>query len=122
MEPLAMEPLVVFASASPIIGELLGENRISVRHTAPGYASGPRRTSAVHTGHRLPPEKPDRPIVSGLDGRDTRAARKPYGTASGAKSALSGRRSLKCPHRREQRLCRVRRDPHDPVIATPQDT
>ena len=59
MEPLATEPLVVLASASPIVGELLGENRISVRHSATGYASEPRRTSAPHTGHRPPPEKPD---------------------------------------------------------------
>src|SRR3954470_14782878 len=87
MEPLATEPLVVLASASPIVGELLGENRISVRHSATGYASGPRRTS--HTGHRPPTEKPDRPMVSGLYGRDTRTARKPYATASGAKTALS---------------------------------
>src|SRR3954467_6639479 len=50
MEPLATEPLVVLASASPIVGELLGENRISVRHSATGYASGPRRTAAPHTG------------------------------------------------------------------------
>src|SRR3954453_20133435 len=28
MEPLATEPLVVLASASPIVGELLGENRM----------------------------------------------------------------------------------------------
>src|SRR3954451_2960961 len=89
MEPLATEPLVVLASASPIVGELLGENRISVRHSATGYASGPRRTSAPHTGHRPPPEKPDRPTVSGLHGRDTGTARKPYATASGAKSALT---------------------------------
>src|SRR3954463_526706 len=89
MEPLATEPLVVLTSASPIVGELLGENRFSVRHSATGYASGPRRTSAPHTGHRPPPQKPDRPMVSGLYGRDTRAARKPYATASGAESALS---------------------------------
>src|SRR3954465_5168456 len=60
MEPLATKPLVVLASASPIVGELLGENRISVRHSVTGYASGPRRTSAPHRGHRPPPEKPDR--------------------------------------------------------------
>src|SRR3954449_12647463 len=50
MQPLATEPLVVLTSASPIVGELLGENRISVRHSATGYGSGPRRTSAPHTG------------------------------------------------------------------------
>src|SRR3954452_6262141 len=87
MEPLATEPLVVLASASRIVGELLEENRISVLHSVTGYASGPRRTSAPHTGHRPPSEKPDRPMV--LNGRDTRTARKPYATASGAKSALS---------------------------------
>src|SRR6476619_7536401 len=83
MEPLATEPLVVLASASPIVGELLGEHWISVRHSATGYASVPKRTSAPHTGHRPPPEKPDRPMVRGLYGRDNRTARKPYATASG---------------------------------------
>src|SRR3954468_23006274 len=50
MEPLATEPLVVLASASPIVGELLGEDRISVRHSATGYASGPPQN--VGTAHR----------------------------------------------------------------------
>src|SRR5436190_19891887 len=45
MEPLATEPLVVLTSASPIVGELLGENRILVCHSATGYASGPRTQS-----------------------------------------------------------------------------
>jgi len=39
MEPLATEPLVVLTSASPIVGELLGENRIVVFHTAIDVAS-----------------------------------------------------------------------------------
>src|SRR3954451_18466318 len=39
MEPLATEPLVVLASASPIVGELLGEKWIIVCHSATGYAS-----------------------------------------------------------------------------------
>src|SRR4051812_5541167 len=37
MEPLATEPLVVLASASPIVSELLGEKRIVVCHSATGY-------------------------------------------------------------------------------------
>src|SRR5829696_1731741 len=57
MEPLAMEPLVVLVSASPIVGELLGEKRITLCHSATGVtmcrmlatltgcASGPRRQS-----------------------------------------------------------------------------
>ena len=57
MEPLATEPLVVLTSASPIVGELLGENRIVAFHSATGVtmcrmlatltecASGPRRQS-----------------------------------------------------------------------------
>ena len=48
MEPLATEPLVVLASASPIVGELLGEKRIVVCHSATGYASGPRRCRHPH--------------------------------------------------------------------------
>ena len=39
MEPLATEPLVVLTSASPIVGELLGENRIVVFHSAIDVAS-----------------------------------------------------------------------------------
>src|SRR3954468_11950716 len=50
MEPLATEPLVVLASASPIVGALLGEKRIGVCHSATGYASGPRRMSAPTRG------------------------------------------------------------------------
>src|SRR5690349_24007253 len=34
VEPLASEPRVVLASASPVVGELLGEDRIRVRHSA----------------------------------------------------------------------------------------
>jgi hypothetical protein len=39
MEPLATEPLVVLASASPIVRELLGEKRIVVFHSAIDVAS-----------------------------------------------------------------------------------
>jgi hypothetical protein len=39
MEPLATEPLVVLASASPIVGELLGENRMIV---VSGHSQKPR--------------------------------------------------------------------------------
>src|SRR4051812_8443349 len=39
MEPLATEPLVVLASASPIVGELLGENRIIL---VSGHSQKPR--------------------------------------------------------------------------------
>src|SRR3982751_6434473 len=88
MEPLATEPLVVLASASPIVGELLGEHRISVRHSATGYASGPRRTSAPHTGHRAPPEKPDRPMVRPRRTRHSNCAQA-VRNRFGGKSALS---------------------------------
>ena len=39
VEPLATEPLVVLTSASPIVGALLGENRIVVFHGASDVAS-----------------------------------------------------------------------------------
>jgi hypothetical protein len=39
MEPLATEPLVVLASASPIVGALLGENRIIL---VSGHSHKPR--------------------------------------------------------------------------------
>src|SRR6185295_6580101 len=39
MEPLATEPLVVLTSASPVVGELLGENRIVGFHSAIDVAS-----------------------------------------------------------------------------------
>ena len=39
MEPLATEPPVVLTSASPIVGELLGENRIVVFHITIDVAS-----------------------------------------------------------------------------------
>src|SRR4051812_1857273 len=56
MEPLATEPLVVLASASPIVGELLGEKRIVVCHSATGYGSGRSRlrtavNSRARQGH-----------------------------------------------------------------------
>jgi hypothetical protein len=58
MEPLATEPPVVLASASPIVGELLGEYRITVCHSA-------TRSSGLgecrhRTGGRPSNAKPDR--------------------------------------------------------------
>ena len=62
MESLATEPLVVLASASPIVGELLTENWRIVCHNAPGYASGPRRRSRITHGTLTASSKPDRPV------------------------------------------------------------
>src|SRR4029450_2130550 len=61
MEPLATEPLVVLASASPIVGALLGENRISVRHTGGGrrgWDSNPR-SACTDSGFQ---DRCDRPL------------------------------------------------------------
>src|SRR4051794_24072399 len=75
MGPLATEPFVVLASASPIVGELLGEKRIVVGHSATGYASDLGECRHQH-GPRSPPAKPDGPVVRSLYGRDSRTARK----------------------------------------------
>src|SRR4051794_34033273 len=64
MEPLATEPLVVLTSASPIVGELLGEKRIVVCHSATGYASGPRRMSAPTRGIERHPRSLTDPLFA----------------------------------------------------------
>ncbi len=86
MEPLATEPLVVLARASPIVGELLGEKRIVVGHSATGYASGPRRMSAPTRGIERHPRS--------LTDRRAKSARKGAARSSGP---LGCRRGVTAP-------------------------
>ena len=90
MEPLATEPLVVLASASPIVGELLGEKRIVVCHRATGSASGPRRMSAPTRGIERHPRSLTDPFVRSLSGRDSRTARKPAHALATTADAFHG--------------------------------
>src|SRR3954452_16606924 len=89
MEPLATEPLVVLASASPIVGELLGEKRIVVCHSASRYASGPRRTSAPTRGIERHPRSLTNPLFAAYTDATVELRARPHATASGTKSALS---------------------------------
>src|SRR3954447_9119852 len=89
MKPLATEPLVVLASASPIVGELLGEKRIVVCHSATGYASGPRRMSAHTRGIERHPRRLTDPLFAAYTDATVELRASPHATASGAKSALS---------------------------------
>src|SRR3954454_10346179 len=77
MEPLATEPLVVLASPSPIVGELLGEKRIVVCHSATGYASGPRRMSAPTRGIERHPRSLTDPLVAAYVDATVETACKP---------------------------------------------
>src|SRR3954447_14173068 len=97
MEPLATEPLVVLASASPIVGELLGEKRIVVCHSATGHASGPRRMSAPTRGIERHPRSLTDPLFAAYTDATVELRASPHATASGAKSALSAVRLSSFP-------------------------
>src|SRR4051812_24679115 len=89
MEPLATEPLVVLASASPIVGELLGEKRIVVCHSATGHASRPRRMSAPRRGIERHPRSLTDPLFAAYTDATVELRAGPHATASGAESALT---------------------------------
>src|SRR3954449_1796397 len=104
MEPLATEPLVVLASASPIVGELLGEKRIVICHSATGYASGPRRMSAPTRRIERHPRSLTDPLFAAYMDATVGLRASPHATASGAKVGVDCSQS-RPSHKDRLRAC-----------------